>query len=650
VTDTIRSAPSGAAHSAHRRPRRVLRIVLIVLAVLVVLGAVLVWAGLGTLKAVPVVQERAGVAQAELTQFRSTLQAGDSAGARRHVAAAATALAAAQAAADRPQVRIVKYVPYVGRTVRDLDHLLAAARTLSAAGGSALTVYDEFSGADSKLFRDNTFSIPAIRSAGASVTSLAGALDTADVELSQVTGSGPRGAEALAKKKTALEQVDSLRGQVTGLAPLLAALPAAVGSAGPRTYLVTVLNPAESRAPGGAPLSVAFLRLDQGKLTIPVQGQTSILTNGNQPSLFTPVAGDPWLIGPGKRRFVNAGVNPDFGIAGEQLLRASSSFRQAPVGVIALDVQAISRLLQVTGPIQSPEYGELTAANVAQKLIVDAYLAPQDQQARHDRNDQLMQTMLQRLTQGGGLLGKARALGAAVPGRHLQMYFRDPVLQKVVVEAKADGRPPTAPTGDLAAVYTQNINGSKVDTYQHRTVNETFTLAADGSARVRRTVVIENRTPPYAGSVPDNRFGYYTRWAVLRVINLMPPGSSITAQPTTADSPGFKAGSAQHKGVDASGRLFADAITEIEPGGTAQLTWEYRVPKAAVPDGAGLRLLVRADTQPLLNPPNLQVNVVAPKGWTAQAGAGWRKTATGASAIQTIDQARLLQLRLTPAG
>jgi len=650
VTDTIRSAPSGAAHSAHRRPRRVLRIVLIVLAVLVVLGAVLVWAGLGTLKAVPVVQEQAGVAQAELTQFRSTLQAGDSAGARQHVAAAATALAAAQGAADRPQVRIVKYVPYVGRTVRDLDHLLAAARTLSAAGGSALTVYDEFSGADSKLFRDNTFSIPAIRSAGASVTSLAGALDTADVELAQVTGSGPRGAEALAKKKTALQQVDSLRSQVTGLAPLLAALPAAVGSAGPRTYLVTVLNPAESRAPGGAPLSVAFLRLDQGKLTIPVQGQTSILTNGNQPSLFTPVAGDPWLIGPGKRRFVNAGVNPDFGIAGEQLLRASSSFRQAPVGVIALDVQAISRLLQVTGPIQSPEYGELTAANVAQKLIVDAYLAPQDQQARHDRNDQLMQTMLQRLTQGGGLLGKARALGAAVPGRHLQMYFRDPVLQKVVVEAKADGRPPTAPTGDLAAVYTQNINGSKVDTYQHRTVNETFTLAADGSARVRRTVVIENRTPPYAGSVPDNRFGYYTRWAVLRVINLMPPGSSITAQPTTADSPGFKAGSAQHKGVDASGRLFADAITEIEPGGTAQLTWEYRVPKAAVPDGAGLRLLVRADTQPLLNPPNLQVNVVAPKGWTAQAGAGWRKTATGASAIQTIDQARLLQLRLTPAG
>lgn len=648
MTDTIRSAPSGAAHSSPRPRRRVLRIVLFVFAVLIVIGAVLVWAGLGTLKAVPVVQERASAAQGELAQFRSTLQAGDSAGARTHLDAGAAAIGQAQTAADRPQVRFAQHVPYVGRTVRDLDHLLAAARTLSSAGGSALTVYEQFSGADSKLFKDNRFSIPAIRSAGASVTALGVALDKADVDLDQVTGTGPRGAQALEKKVSALEQVASLRKQVVGLSPLLAAMPAAVGADGPRTYLITVLNPAESRASGGAPLSVAFVHLDQGTMTIPVQGQTSTLTNGNQPTTFTPAKGDPWLIGRGERRFVNANVNPDFSIAGEQLLRASSSFRQAPVGVIALDVQAIGRLLQATGPIQSPEYGELTADNVAQKLVVDAYLAPQDQQARHDRNDQLMQTMLQRLTQGGGLIGKARALGQAVPGRHLQMYFRDPALQQVVAEAKASGQPVTRPTGDLSGVYTQNINGSKVDTYQHRTVNEIFTVAADGSATVRRTVVIENRTPPYAGAVPDDKFGYYTRWALLRVINLMPPGSSITAQPSPADSPGFKTGSAQHKGRDGAGRLYADAVTEIEPGGTAELTWQYRIPKAAVPDGKGLRLLIRADTQPLLNAPVLQATVVAPKGWSAQVGPGWKKTATGATATKTIDTARLLQLVLTP--
>ena len=646
MTDTIRPAPPRVARRTPRRRRW--PVVVAVLSVLVVVAAVLAWVGIGTLKAARVVQDQAGVAQTELAQFRTGLQAGDSAGAKTHLDAGERALERAQVAADRRQVRVANFLPYVGRTVRDLDHLLAAARTLSGAGGDALAVYTQFSGADSKLFSNNTFSIPAIRSASASVASLSGALTSAEDELQQVTGTGPRGAEALVKKQSALEQVASLRSQIVGLAPLLAALPAAVGADGVKTYLVTILNPAESRASGGAPLSVAFMRLEQGKLTIPIQGQTSLLTNGNKPHTFTPAKGDPWLQGRAERRFVNANVNPDFGIAGEQLLRASSTFGQKPDGVIALDVQAIGKLLEVTGPIQSTEYGELNGANVAQKLVVDAYLQTQDQVARHDQNDQLMGTMMQRLTQGGGLIGKAKALGKAVPGRHLQMYFREPALQKVVVDAKASGDVVTEPTGDLAAAYTQNINGSKVDTYQRRTLKETITLAADGSATVRRTVVIENRTPPYAGPGGDPRFGYYTRWATLLVMNLMPPGSTTTAQPTAKNSPGLKSGLAQHKGTDGEGRPFADAVAEIEPGATAQLTWEYRVPKAAVKDGSGLRLLIRAETQPLLTAPSLQVTVVAPKGWTAQVGPGWTKTATGASAKKTIDQARLLQLRLVP--
>lgn len=646
MTDTIRpELPTLSRRGAARRRRWPM--VVAVLVVLMAVAAFLAWVGLGTMKASAVIQERAGVAQSELAQFRTGLSAGDSAAAKTHLDAGEKALDQAKAAADRRQVRIASYLPYVGRTVSDLDHLLAAARTLSGAGGDALAVYEQFSGKDSKLFSNNTFSIPAIRSANASVTALSGALTTAEGDLQQVTGTGPRGSQALAKKQSALEQVASLRSQIVGLAPLLQALPAAVGADGVKTYLVTIMNPAESRASGGAPLSVAFVKLDQGKLTIPIQGQTSVLTKGNTPHVFTPAKGDPWLQGRAERRFVNANVNPDFGIAGEQLARAAAGFGQKPDGVIALDVKAIGKLLEVTGPIQSADYGELNGANVAQKLVVDAYLQTLDQVARHEQNDQLMATMLSRLTQGGGLIGKAKALGEAVPGRHLQMYFRDPVLQKVVVDAKASGDVVTLPTGDLAAAYTQNINGSKVDTYQHRTLRQTYTVAADGSATVRRTVVIENRTPGYARGGIDPKFGYYTRWAKLLVINLMPPGSTPTAQPRLENSPGLTT-SAQHKGTDGEGRPWADAVAEIEPGGTAKLTWEYRVPKAAVKDGSGLRLLIRAETQPLLVAPNLQVTVVAPKGWTAQVGPGWTKTPTGATAKKTIDQARLLQLRLVP--
>ncbi|HEX8496677.1 MAG TPA: DUF4012 domain-containing protein, partial [Actinomycetales bacterium] len=625
MTDTIQPTQTSTARGGGRRRRR-LRVLLLVLLLGVVLAAGLAWVGLGTLEASRTVQERAGAAQAELSQFRGTLQAGDDVAAKGHLDAGEAALVQAQTAADRTEVRIAKYLPYVGRTVRDLDHLLLAARTLSGAGADALSVYTEFTGDDSRLFVDDTFSIPAIRSAGASVDSLTAALVTAQSELDEVTGTGPRGAEALAKRDSAAEQVQSLRDQVSGLAPLLKALPAAVGAEGRRVYLVAVLNPAESRASGGAPLSVAYLHIDQGKMNIPIQGQTSVLSNGNKPHVFTPVAGDPWLQGRLARPFVTVNRNPDFRVAGEQLLRASSSFAQKPDGVIALDVQAIGRLLSATGPIQSSEYGELTSENVAQKLVVDAYLEPADQAARHEQNDKLMQTMLQRLTDGGGLMTKARALGEAIPGRHLQMYFHDEVLQDVVAKASAAGAVPTDPVGDLSAVYTQNQNASKVDSYQHRTVNQTITVAADGSAKVRRTVLIENRTPEYLAGGPDPRKGYYTRWAQLLVMNLMPPGAQVTSQPSTANSPGFLAGSAQHKGTDGQGRTYADAVTRIEPGGTAELTWEYTLPKAAVTDGEGLRLLVRAETQPLLNAPALNLRVVVPQGWAAQVGPGWEKT------------------------
>lgn len=643
MTDTIsptQTTPTGG----RRRRRRWLRALLLVLLVGIVLAAGLAWVGFGTLKASRVIQERAGVAQGELAQFRTTLQAGDEGAAKAHLAAGEGALTQAQTAADTRQVRIAKYLPYVGRTVSDLDHLLAAARTLSGAGGNALAIYTQVTGKESKLFSGDTFSIPAIRGAATSVQTLAGALTRARTDLEAVTGDGPRGAEALQKKQSALEQVNSLQKQIDSLAPVLTVLPAAVGAEGPRTYLVTILNPAESRASGGAPLSLAFVKLDQGKLSIPIQGQTSVLSNGNTPHVFTPVSGDPWLSGRVARPFVTVNRNPDFRVSGENLLRASSGFAQKPDGVIAMDVQAISQLLRATGPIQSAEYGELTSENVAQKLVVDAYLESVDQVERHDRNDQLMQTMLQRLTEGGSLVAQAQALGRAIPGRHLQMYFHDEVLQALVEDTGAAGAVPLERTGELAAVYTQNQNASKVDTYQHRTVNETITLAADGSAKVQRTVVIQNRTPEYTGGGVDPKKGYYTRWAQLLVINYMAPGSKLLSRPTGENSPGFLVGSAQHKGTDGQGRPYADAVALMAPGETAKLTWTYSVPAAAVQDREGLRLLVRAETQPLLNAPDLNVRVIVPKGWTAQVGPGWEATADGAKASTPVERARLLQL------
>jgi hypothetical protein len=604
-----------------------------------------VWLVTGLLSASRTVQDRAAEAQTSLQQFRDTLKIGDREQAQRHLGVAKKALASADSAASQRQVRIAGGLPYVGSTVADLDHLLAAANIMTASATDALDVYRDFAGEDSKLFRNSRFSLPAIHSAQESVDQIAGAMDRAETELTAVSGDGPKGGQALEKKASALAQVAALRAELVALGPVLDALPAAVGEGKRRTYLVSVLNPAEMRAPGGAPLSVAFVRFDEGRMSIPLKGQTSVLTNGNQFLPWKPLKGDPF-VATGPKRFVNANINPDFPVAAEEMLRAARPhFDIRADGVIALDVVAVSHLLKATGPIKSGAYGTLTSENVAQKLVIDAYEKSLDQDARHAENDDLMTLMLAKLTEGGGMIGKTRALGEAVPGRHLQMYFRDAGLQRLVVEQRSAGEVAAPETGDLAAVYTQNGNGSKADVFQHRTVRETIRLREDGSARVRRTVVIENRTPPYVGPGVDDRRGYFTRWVQLKVLNLLPPGAELTR------TPGPSVATSVVDGVDQDGRIFAEAILWIPPRKTAKLSWEYDVPRAAVRADGGLRLLVYAETQSTLVDPSFELTVVPPDGWVTRPGpGGWKAVDAGAAITVPMDRARLLQLLVSPSA
>jgi len=110
------------------------------------------WLGTGLLDASRTVQDKAAVAQGELQLFRDTLKAGDEAAAKGHLVAAETALGEANEAAQVDQVRQAKGLPYVGNTVEDLDHLLAAAGIMTDSANDALVVYTDFSGADSKLY------------------------------------------------------------------------------------------------------------------------------------------------------------------------------------------------------------------------------------------------------------------------------------------------------------------------------------------------------------------------------------------------------------------------------------------------------------------------------------------------------------------
>jgi hypothetical protein len=252
-----------------------------------------------------------------------------------------------------------------------------------------------------------------------------------------------------------------------------------------------------------------------------------------------------------------------------------------------------------------------------------------------------MAVMLTRLTEGGGLITKARALGEAIPGRHLQLYFKDPALQKVVVDKGMGGAIPVRDTGNLTAVYTQNGNASKMDVFQQRTVRETVRLRTDGSAVVRRTVQLTSDSPPFVGPGGiDLHSGYDTRWATELVINLMPPGARVTKQPTV------ELWRTVADGVDQDGHTYAKAAIVLPPGSKGSLTWEYVVPHAAVVKGPRMYLRDYVAPQAVLNVPTLELRVIAPDGWTAPIGSGWEASAHGVRTTVPMDRLKVLKLML----
>jgi hypothetical protein len=605
---------------------------------LVVVGAVAAgaWLALGLTRAARDVKASAAVARADLERAGRALRAGDEAGARRAVRAARAELGRADAAAARTPLRIAGRLPVASSPVADLGHLLAAGRVLVGTADRALGVQARATGSKATLFRNGRVDLATAARTVTDTSAILGDLDRARAELRQVRGGrfAPGAAEA---RDATLREVDDLDGQVRPLVTVLRALPPAVGADGPRTYLVAVLNSAELKAMGGAPLAIALVRFELGKVSILRRGEiTEQRLNLGVRWPYLP--DDPWHPPGSVSRFTSSGLSPHFPTSGEEMLRAYQVITGIRGdGLIAMDPIAFARLLGVTGPVRTPGYGSVNGKNVVRLLLADSYRRLPDIEARHQVNEALMDATLARVLAGGKLYDQVKALGEAARGRHLQLYFRDPGLQRTALAHDLAGELSRAPQ-DYLAVYTQNGNASKVDFHQRRSVEQVVRLAPDGSARVTRTIRLRNATPP--GPPGDPGSGYLSAWARPAVIAYLP--GRITAASARVD--GRPAG---WKPLREQGRRVMRLLLVMPPGSTRTVTIDYRLPRAAVRDGAGLRYALAADTQPIVNPASLRVVVVPPPGWSAPPQQGWSsiKGTLVASRTFTSDQSLILRLR-----
>ena len=627
--------PGDRARASRPRRRRLLLLAGLVLVLLSLASAVLA--------AVELKQ-----AETSLRRAGQLALAGKVTEARAPLAAASRHGRIAGLVVDSPPARLVGAIPLLGTSVADARHLTHALRDLVGVADETVAAYARLTPESPRpLFSNGQVDLARVPQLTERAVAVQQHLTEARAELVQVKG-GVTSPLAAGFRDDALAKVDQGLEGATVAQQALAQLPALLGAERPQRYLVLVLNPAELRTSGGAPLSLVTVLADQGRIAVEEEGATQRLTDNHTRIKYPVVAGNEYWHKPGEGTIlVNANFSPDWPTSGEELARAyEAEFGDAIDGVVTLDPTVLADILRRTGAVSSPLYGRVTGVNLVQKVLVEAYdkLSLDD---RRDANSQLTDVIIGRALGGKGLVPVLRSFGDGMPGRHVHAYFRDPAAQALVADHTVGGLflGTAEPAADLLGVFTMNTNASKVDVFQERTVDQTVTLLPDGSARVERVVTVTNTGPPFApptfggGPTKDPKEGYYTAISGVSAFLYLPADARDAT--VTTSLPAYVPASGVDRGVPVY-----RVSTRLPPEESFTVTARYVLPRSA--DG-GYHVVMQ--TQPTLIPQRLTLTVKAPGRSVSVADPqGLRRDGTGQAVRLTGPVVTDLDLRFTVGG
>jgi hypothetical protein len=283
-------------------------------------------------------------------------------------------------------------------------------------------------------------------------------------------------------------------------------------------------------------------------------------------------------------------------------------------GVIAADPLAVAKVLEASGPVRVGAV-QLTAKNVAQETLVDAYVRYADDNAARRRFlKQLARTTFQAFQKAlaENPVQLMHGLADAARGRHVQVYTRDPAGQKALLGLGVGGSAAAPAEGDYLMAVGINAGGNKLDAFLHRTLDWRIRLAADGSAKATASLTLENEVP--RTGLPSYVVGPYDERFTARV--------NEQIQTLFVDGGyGFTQASVNGRrvGAEAQAELGALALTQAVsvPAG-APTTLRYRLERTDAATQVGderlrYRLLLRP--QATRWPDTAKVAVAAPDGW-----------------------------------
>jgi len=594
----------------------------------VAIGVVVAWIQGSMLVSIGSLATGARSFQTSMTAAIDRIAAGDYQAAEADYAQVEAAANRINSSAFGPKFSLLAAVPGLDTAITNWRYLASAAEQITDSTGELIRLFGDLSGkrTGSQIFRDGAIDIEMLKALPPRVAAVDQGVARTDADLQALDTSGP-GAGILARAQAAaLREIVPVREAIDSLVDVAPLLPDALGADEPRRYLIAIGNQAEMRASGGAPLTLVLVEFNDGRITIPIKGQTST-------QLYPPLNAKVRWWGPSRNPFfaenprfspmVVANTHPNLLFSAQEMAGAWRGGGYPEVnGIVTLDLTAIGAALNAIGPIQSQAYGEVTGDRLGQLLLVDAYqqFGQTEALARQNANQLLLDQLLTRLLSGEDLISVAKAVAETAPGRHFQLWMEDKDFQRLAVSAGIAGVVQDPGFGDWSAVYTQNGNQSKVDVFQQRNVLVTVQLEEDGSAQVAQSMTVVNATPPDRPAEGTfGRIGYETMW--LKNAYLMyVPDAAIEYRAQYPDGfvvRPFKNHQQLGQGFtnDGRGQKLVRVVGWTPPGGQASVAVTYRLPAGTFLQGSRLGYRLTAETQSLFVDPTITVRVTGPPGW-----------------------------------
>jgi len=502
-----------------------------------------------------------------------------------------------------------KIVPFFGGYTRDLDHALKAAQIGLESTDILIEAIEPY--ADIIGF---TGSEAAEQASDGQET----AQDRIDFVIKTIPDLIPKADELAAKARAAKEEIDEINPSrypvkfagiavrekvskaielvsqgaslVEGGKPLLEAAPYLLGTDDERTYLVLFQNDKELRPTGGFITAYSIAKVEKGKFEPVSSDDIYNLDNSYTPSITAPDPIIDYLKGPytlsPNLRLRDMNWNPDFY---ESMELFSEEIEKVGIkdidGIIAVDTEVVVNLLEAIGPIGVSGFGnfsteiveECNCPQVVYELEsfadVEGPIVWSENEpgkivyapANYDNRKKIIGPLMNSILSNAmgqpkeKLPGLFEAIFTSLIEKHVLFYLHDKDAQFGVESFGISGKISSF-EGDYLHINDANLGGRKSNLYVQQEVNQSISIAKDGTVQKEVTITYKN---------PEEYDGWLNSVLPNWVRIYVPKGSELI------DISGLED---RVEPYEEFGKTVFAGFFELRPLGVTKITLNYKLP------------------------------------------------------------------------